>query len=321
MGNIIPLNLNITKYKQICCLILREKNKQKSIFINILHWFFLALHSCSFYNHTMVLNKFRISKGWVFRSLLIVFTLIITFAWLNYTPSGLLGKMDAIGYAVCHRIELRSLHLGERSLPLCSRCSGMHLATLFGLLFQFRFGKKVKMPPLKILIVLGIFTLAFGIDGLNSYLHFFPNAIWAYEPHNWLRLITGSGLGLGISTIIFPIINQTLWKNPVDESAIGNWRTFISAIGMILLLDLALLTENPLLLYPLAVLSGLAVLLILTLCYALITTMFLKKENYFSTWKEAWVPILAGFSIAITQTYVIDILRYTFTGTWGGFNL
>ncbi|MHB8134569.1 MAG: DUF2085 domain-containing protein [Anaerolineaceae bacterium] len=260
------------------------------------------------------LTKSRIGK-----TLLILTSLTITILWLNYAPSGLLGKMDAIGYAVCHRIDLRSFHLGERALPLCSRCSGMHLATLLGLVFQLQFGKKIKMPPKWILIVLGFLAAAFALDGLNSYLHFFPNSIWIYEPHNWLRLLTGSGLGLGISLVLYPIINQTLWNNWEDGAAVSKWKTFVLLLSLTALLDLAILSENPIVLYPLAILSGLAVLFVLTLCYSLLISMLTKKENSYSSWKAAWIPILAGFTIAVFQTYVVDILRFSITQTWGGF--
>lgn len=267
----------------------------------------------------MQIKGISITKSRIAKILLVLASLIITIAWLNYTPSGLLGKMDAIGYAVCHRIDLRSFHLGERALPLCSRCSGMHLAALFGLLFQLKFGKKGMMPPIKILIVLGVLAIIFAIDGLNSYLHFFPNAFSAYEPHNWLRLITGSGLGLGISMVLYPIVNQTLWRDWVNEPVIGNWKNFALIFGLIAIMDLGTLTENPIILFPLAILSGLAVLLVLTLCYALITTMLIKKENYYASLKDAWIPLTVGFTVAISQTFIIDVLRFTFTGTWGGF--
>jgi uncharacterized membrane protein len=269
----------------------------------------------------MRFNGIKITKSVLAKGLLILATLAITIAWLNYTPSGLLAKMDAVGYAVCHRIDLRSLHLGERALPLCSRCSGMHLSALFGFLFQLQSGKKGKMPPIKIMVVLGILAAVFALDGVNSYLHFFPNALWVYEPHNWLRLLTGSGLGLGIAVILYPIINQTLFRDWSNEAAISDWKTFALLLGMIGLLDLALLSENPIVLYPLAVLSGLAVLWVLTLCYSLLIAIIFKKENVYQNWKSTWMPLMAGFAIAIFQTYVFDILRYTFTGTWGGFNL
>ena len=54
-------------------------------------------------------------------------------AWIYIAPPGILGKADAIGYAVCHRIDERSFHVDGRQLPLCARCSGMYLGALLGL--------------------------------------------------------------------------------------------------------------------------------------------------------------------------------------------
>ena len=134
---------------------------------------FLPFNLDTYIIYTMQIKGISITKSRIAKILLILASLTITIAWLNYTPSGLLGKMDAIGYAVCHRIDLRSFHLGERALPLCSRCSGMHLAAMFGFIFQLQFGKKAKMPPLKILTILAFLAAAFAIDGLNSTCIFF----------------------------------------------------------------------------------------------------------------------------------------------------
>jgi hypothetical protein len=49
--------------------------------------------------------------------------------------------------------------------------------------------------------------------------------------------------------------------------------------------------------------------------------MIIKKDNHFTTWRSVWAPLLAGFTIAVTQTFVIDLLRFAFTRTWGGFDL
>ena len=142
-----------------------------------------------------------------------------------------------------------------------------------------------------------------------------------YSSQNWLRLLTGTGLGLGLAAVIFPIFNQTIWRDWEDDYALGDWKQFLGLIGLASLLDLAILSENPLVLYPLAILSGLAVLLVLGMCYSLLVVMVLKKDNRFTTWRSAWAPLLAGFSIAITQTFVIDLVRFALTRTWGGFDL
>src|SRR5512140_118546 len=76
----------------------------------------------------------------------------VLLVWLVYTPAGLLGKADAIGYAVCHRIDARSFHLGDRQLPLCARCSGMYLGAVVGIVYQAFAGRKGAFPSWKMAI-------------------------------------------------------------------------------------------------------------------------------------------------------------------------
>jgi hypothetical protein len=92
----------------------------------------------------------------------ILLGVVLLAVWLVETPAGLLGKADAIGYAVCHRIDLRSFHLGERALPLCSRCTGTYLGVgIAFLLFGFRRGKTALYPPKQVLIPLGVFAIGY----------------------------------------------------------------------------------------------------------------------------------------------------------------
>src|SRR5512144_309242 len=106
------------------------------------------------------------------RWLVPVAALLVFAVWFAITPPGLLGKLDAIGYAVCHRIDARSFHIGDRQLPLCARCTGEFYAAGLALLFQLFFsGKRNKFPSRGILAVLFGFFVAFGVDGSNSYLY------------------------------------------------------------------------------------------------------------------------------------------------------
>src|SRR5512145_600354 len=83
-------------------------------------------------------------------------------AWMYLSPEGALGKLDAIGYAVCHRIDERSFHIDDRQLPLCARCTGEFYAAGAALIFQaFVSGKRSKLPSRGIIAVLVLFFLAF----------------------------------------------------------------------------------------------------------------------------------------------------------------
>jgi len=257
----------------------------------------------------------------VLKGLLVLVTSLVLTGWLLLTPPGLLGKADAAGYAVCHRIAARSFTIGDRQTPLCARCSGMYLGALLGIIYLARFGKRSGMPSLKISIVLIIFLIGFGVDGGNSYLHFFPNAPSLYEPENWLRLITGSGIGLGLAAILVPVTHQVLWKTHDTRPALAGWREFLPLLALAGLVDLAVWSENPLLLYPLALLSAFSIFVILTIVYMVVWLMISKKENHFNSYRELVFPLLAGFLTALLQIIVLDAGRYWLTGTWAGFNL
>lgn len=249
----------------------------------------------------------------------IVANIALISGWLMSTPSGLLGKADAAGYAVCHRIEARSFKIGDRQTPLCARCSGMYLGALLGMIYLSRFGRPAALPSAKISVVLGLFVLAFAIDGANSYLHLFPFFPGIYEPNNVLRLLTGTGIGIGIAAVLTPVFHQVAWKDALPEPSIGTWRRFLPLLGLAGLVDLAVLSDNPLLLYPLALLSAVSIVIILLTVYLIIWVMITKQENRFEKISDLRIPILAGLFTAFLQITALDVVRYWLTGTWNGF--
>jgi len=262
------------------------------------------------------------TAGLTLRGLLIVTVGLLLIAWLVNTPPGLLGKADAVGYAVCHRIDARSFHLGERQIPLCARCSGMYLGAVLGIGFQaWLRPRRAGSPPWRVLIALGVLAAAFAGDGLNSYLHLIPGTPRLYEPQNWLRLFTGSGMGLAMVGMLYPAFNQTFWAQPDPRPALEGLPSLGLLIGFISLVNLLLLTENPLILYPLALISAAGVLLVLTMVYSLVWVMLARAENRLERLSQAWLPLLGGFGLALLQIAALDWLRYLLTGTWDGFHL
>ncbi|MGB8215216.1 MAG: DUF2085 domain-containing protein [Anaerolineales bacterium] len=266
------------------------------------------------------------SKYWVVVAAVLVFT-----AWFLSTPPGLSGKADAIAYAVCHRISERSFHIGSYQLPLCARCSGMYLGAVVGLVFQSILGwKRGKAPHWSIIAMLVAFLVVFGIDGANSYLYLLrqihpgalPQIPNIYTPNNTLRLLTGSGMGLVIAAMLFPAFNQSIWSDcDSARTPLPGWKAFGLLLGIQVILDLLVLTQNPFVLYPLAVISVLGVLLLLTLVYTIVWVMITGQENKFTKMRQLWLPLLAGFTMTMLQTFGIDMLRLWLTGTWNGFSI
>lgn len=261
--------------------------------------------------------KSQVTRGVVYLAVGLIFL-----GWLINTPPGLLGKADALGYAVCHRIDGRSFHLGDRALPLCSRCSGMYLAATLSILYQaVARPRHSGMPGRSVTVVFGIFALLFAADGLNSYLSLFPGVSTLYQPQNWLRLLTGSGMGLAMAGVLMPAFNQTAWRQPMAEAAFPRLSSLVPVILLAGLIDLLVLTENPFLLYPLALISAAGIVILLTLVYSMVWMLFLKKENLFDILAQLCIFIVIGFGTALVQIILLDAARFWLTGSWEGFHL
>src|SRR5215217_5878335 len=198
---------------------------------------------------------------------------VLVFAvWFSFTPPGLLGKADAVGYAICHRIGERSFHIGDRQLPLCARCTGEFFSAAIALFF-------------------------FAIVSPKK-----------------------SGMRIALASILYPAFNQSVWVNSLRERAL-DWKKLGILVSIVFVTNLAMITENPIVLYPIAFLSVFGVLALLIIVFTLIWLLVMRQENAFTSLRELWMPFLAGTTLALLMITAIDLLRFKLTGTWGGFPL
>lgn len=254
------------------------------------------------------------------RTVFVIIAVLVFSVWLLYTPEGLSGKANAFGYAVCHRIEVRSFMAFGSALPLCARCTGMYLGALLGLAYQFlTANRRSGMPPLRVWFVMAVLVGAFGFDGANSFFQLLLGDGLVYTPHNTLRLLTGTGMGLVMSALLYPAFIATAWRTADTAPAITGLRHFGGLILLGLGLDLLILLENPVILLVLGLISGLGVWLIMGFVHTLAWLMILRREGMADRLRDLFEPFLAGFTSALLMILLIDIARFTITGTWGGF--
>ncbi|GJQ34316.1 MAG: hypothetical protein JETCAE01_03260 [Anaerolineaceae bacterium] len=270
-------------------------------------------------------SKFESIASWVVP----IGALVAVIAWFIIAPEGALGKLDAIGYAVCHRIDARSFQIDDRQLPLCARCTGEFYAAGLALLFQvFVSGRRSKLPQRGIIAVLFAFFVAFGVDGSNSYLYLLkqtggngspldqiPNL---YIPNQSLRLFTGSGMGIALVAMLYPVINQTLWRELDDRPAL-EWKKLGILVAGIIVINLLILTDSPFVLYPIAYISALGTLSLLVIVFGLLWTIIMKQDNTFEHPRQLWLAFASGLTLALLLILSIDLIRLRFTGTWSGF--
>ena len=258
-------------------------------------------------------------SAWRWALLALAAVLFIT--WLSLTPEGLLGKADAVGYAVCHRIPERSFKIGDRQMAMCARCTGLFLGAMLGLLFQLIQGRKGEMPPIPAAVLFGLLALSWVLDGINSFTMLTPNLPSVYQTQNWTRLITGTGMGLAVSAIVFPAFIQTIFKRWKDSSGFGTWFQVIAILFSAAILDILVLLEIPWLQYIFSLISAGSVFVLLTLIYTMVLVMLFRKENTFDNLKQLFIPLSGGFVIALLQIGAFDLARYLLTGGWEGFKL
>lgn len=248
---------------------------------------------------------------------------VIFVLWLLGTPPGLLGKADAVGYAICHRIAQRSFHADGRQLPLCARCTGIYLGVMLDLLVFGARGRlrASKLPPLKVLALFMLFGAAFGIDGLNSYLSLFAAYKPVYQPNNTLRLLTGMGFGLSLMGVVLPVFNSIIWQTPEPVAPLRDLKESAVLVGSAILVSVAVLAKLAAVLVAAGLISTAGVVLMFGIVGGTVFLTVTRRENSLMRWRDLAVPALAGLVFAISVIGTIDLARHLFTGTWAGFSL
>ncbi|MFP4321014.1 MAG: DUF2085 domain-containing protein [Anaerolineales bacterium] len=255
--------------------------------------------------------------------LVLVAALGIIGAWTIYTQPGVLGKADAVGYAICHRIPERTFEAFGRELPLCARCTGIYLGVMTGLGVFVASGRAraARLPGWRVGLVLASFVAVLGLDGLNSYFSLFPGYTGPYETQNWMRVTTGIFTGLTLINLVFPIFNQSVWADGGQPiRAVANLKELGGLMVLAVLVLLLVFSQNATLLLFFGVISAVGVVSVLTMVFTVMVIALLNRYQAYSTWRGLAVPLLAGLTLAITMIGIIDYLRFMFTGTWDGFS-
>lgn len=259
--------------------------------------------------------------------LFVLLAVIITLAFYTVTDISrlqhdhILTGADWVGYSICHRITDRSFSVAGRQLPLCARCTGMYLGIMLAFTVLLLAGRqrRSQLPPLKIMVVLIGFVILMGIDGLNSYSHFFETTPHLYQPRNWLRLATGIGTGLTMGLILFPALAQTLWRKQIYRSSIESYRELIGMVFLATIVVFLVLSEQPIVMYALGLISAVGVVITLASINGTAALILTKRDARSDNWRQAMLPLALGITLAIIQITVIGFLRYSLTGTMTGF--
>lgn len=246
---------------------------------------------------------------------------LILALWMLGTPFSVMGKVDAVGYAICHRISERSFHVHGHALPLCARCTGIYLGVATGLVVFGASGRirSSRLPNWTIMVLMSLTALGIAADGINSYLTLFPFYHPIYEPRNAFRLITGMYAGLTMISVVLPVFNSTAWFVPEPSAPLQSWKELIGLWLIGALVCAAVLIQVPALLLIFGLISSAAVVLLFVLIGAVLFMTLLRRDGAALRFHDLWIPLLAGLAFAFLLIGSIDVARYLLTGTWDGF--
>ena len=251
--------------------------------------------------------------------IVVVGSALVVLGFFLAPPLAILDKADVIGSAVCHQLPERSFVCAGRPLPLCARCTGTFVGALVGVLGMVALGRSRarNVPPLGILIVLVLFVIVFAIDGLNSFVTFFPALPCLYEPNDLLRVWSGTLNGLALSIITWPILNFTLWADGGEQRSVVTIWELGGLVVAAFLVAWGIQTEAGFLLYPAAMASALGVLVMLTMVNTVIVAIVLRQESVATTWREAAPLFLAGLAAVCVEISALHLFHVLVMGKLG----
>jgi len=245
--------------------------------------------------------------------------ILVLTVWLGGREGGVLGVADHVGYAVCHQITVRTYVFGDLVMPLCARCSGQYLGVLIGFFFAWRWGRIRAMgfPPRWLVAVLVGFLAIWAFDGFNSYLLLILGRPFLYQPQNILRISTGILQGLAVSFLFLPFFNGVFWADPDPDRVLQNGWELAQTLGLGVLVVVAVASGWAVLFYPLAILSVIGTVLMLSMVGALFVMLLLREENSNRTWGDFFSLLLPGMAFTALLLLGIDLFRAYFESNLG----
>ncbi len=227
--------------------------------------------------------------------------------WVSGTDR-LYASARWVGYSVCHQLPSHSYTAWGIPLPLCARCTGQYLGALVMLGFMvWMGGARVRRFPSKgALAVLAALLLAWGVDGVNSYLDFLglPHV---YRPHNFVRLLTGMGEGMALMAVLWPLFAQATW--PPERSVRLEGRDLPLVGGLALGVALLVHFGDARVRYTLGLLSAFGVLVLMSMIFSVFLRALTRRLGRNASRWELALFLGGGLLMALGLIAGVGTLR------------
>jgi hypothetical protein len=219
-------------------------------------------------------------------------------------------KMYSVVHGVCAQIH--NVQVGGLDLPLCARNTGIYSSFLITSLYLLAIGRQraAKLPPWPITGALILFIGLMAVDGFNSMLvdMFMPHL---YTPQNWLRTLTGIGMGISIAAIMLLILNVSLRRNANNEQrVIGSWLELAGALLINGLVWLAIYGNLGIMYWPVAIVAWLGITGVLYCVNLLLTALFMRYEGMVTRVVQLAKPASVALVFTLIELGALSAARF-----------
>jgi uncharacterized membrane protein len=256
-------------------------------------------------------NTHQATHSWVIVGLGSAYLLILAVLVFFPGPS-LLDRLRWLDSGICAQLPTHSFYPGNERLPLCARNTGIYLGfitTLLTLCVTGR-GRAQRLPPWPIIIFLLLAILAMVIDGFNSFLLDLGLA-HLYQPHNLLRLATGLITGLALAILALPPLNYLFWHGYNEKRSVSSWSALLPLIPGLILCFFAVASQNVLVLYPIALLSTIGLLIVISNVNLIVILALSKREQIYEHYRQL-VPFFGiALLLGIGEMLILAQLKYS----------
>jgi len=219
-------------------------------------------------------------------------------------------KMYAVVHGIC--AQQHNIFVGGLQFPLCARNSGIYLSFMLTFIYLYAIGRgrAGKLPPWHISLTLLAFVGMMAVDGFNSLLLDLGLPNW-YQPDNFLRTLTGMGMGITIATMLHIVLNNTLRQNVDPQQPVfSRWSELLGIIAVDLLALAAIYGNLGITFWPLAFLAFFGILGVLYLVCLLLTSLFMGYEGKVTHLRQLAQPATIALIPTLLIAGVMSWLRF-----------
>jgi hypothetical protein len=152
--------------------------------------------------------------------------------------------------------------------------------------------------------------LAMAIDGFNSFL-LDLGLPHLYQPHNLLRLATGLVTGLALAILALPPLNYLFWRGYNEKRSVSSWSALLLLVPELILCFFAVASQNALVLYPIALLSTIGLLIVISSVNLIVILALSKREQLYEYYSQL-VPFFGlALLLGIGEMLILAQLKYS----------